>query len=303
MIGFIFPGQGSQFVGMGKDLYENFPQCREIFDRADDILSFKLSKICFDGPEELLKQTENTQPALFIHSLAVFELLKNVEVSAAAGHSLGEYSALTAAESFNFEDGLKIVRKRGELMQQSGNRNPGTMAAIVGLSNEKLTELCESVSNIGVVQPANFNSPGQVVISGSKTAVVKVVELAKRNGAKLAKELVVSGAFHSPLMNYAYENISKELENVTITFPKFPVYSNVTSNPFSEKKEIKKLLIDQIISPVQWENIIKNMIRDGVKKFFEIGSGKVLSGLVKRIDSNIEVSSVGNVEEIKRFLG
>lgn len=303
MIGFIFPGQGSQFVGMGKDLYENFPQCREIFDRADDILSFNLSKICFDGPEELLKQTENTQPALFIHSLAVFELLKNVEVSAAAGHSLGEYSALTAAESFNFEDGLKIVRKRGELMQQSGNRNPGTMAAIVGLSNEKLIELCQSVSDIGIVQPANFNSPGQVVISGSKTAVVKVVELAKQNGAKLAKELVVSGAFHSPLMNYAYENISRELESVTISFPKFPVYSNVTSIPFSEEKEIKKLLIDQIISPVQWENIIKNMIRDGVNKFFEIGSGKVLSGLVKRIDPNIEVSSVGNVEEIKRFLG
>jgi [acyl-carrier-protein] S-malonyltransferase len=302
MIAFVFPGQGSQYVGMGKDIYKDFPECREVFDYANEILGYDLKSICFEGPEDLLKQTENTQPALFVHSLAIFELLKDFQIKAAAGHSLGEYSALTAAGVFKFEDGLRLVRTRGKLMQESGIRNPGTMAAIVGLTIEKVNEICESLKDIGIVQAANFNSPGQIVISGEVNAVKKAIELAKQNGAKLAKELVVSGAFHSPLMNYAYENIASELEKVQFFEPKFPVYSNVTSEKFNNVEEIKSLLVKQIISPVKWQQIVENMTRDGIKTFVEIGAGKVLTGLIKRINPEAEVINVGTSEEIKKFL-
>lgn len=302
MLALVFPGQGSQFVGMGKDFYETFPESRDIFDKANEILGYDLKKICFEGPEEILKQTENTQPALFVHSLAVFELLKDFDVKAAAGHSLGEYSALTAAGGFSFEDGLKIVRVRGKLMQKSGELNPGTMAAIVGLSIEKVNEICAELKTIGIVQPANFNSPGQIVISGEVHAVKKALEFAKQNGAKLAKELILSGAFHSPLMNYAYENISFELEKIKINDLKFDVYSNVTGNKFKDKNEIKQLLIEQIISPVKWHQIIEKMIEDGITKFIEVGAGKVLTGLIKRINSNVQVLNAGTVEEIKVLL-
>ncbi|MBM4174976.1 MAG: ACP S-malonyltransferase [Ignavibacteria bacterium] len=302
MTALVFPGQGAQFVGMGKDLYESFSECRKVFDEADEILKFKLSEVCFYGPEEKLKQTENTQPSLFVHSLAVLQLIKNIQISAAAGHSLGEYSALTASGVMNFSDALKVVRKRGELMQESGVRNPGTMAAIVGLSYDKLNELCESAKTEGIVQPANFNSPDQVVVSGSIAGVRKLVELAKANGAKLAKQLIVSGAFHSPLMNFAYENISNSLESVQLNKFNFPVYSNVTAEKFENENEIKNLLVQQIISPVQWEKIIVNMIRDGIQTFIEIGSGKVLSGLIKRIDPAVETLSLGTKEEIEKYL-
>lgn len=302
MIAFVFPGQGSQFVGMGKDIYNEFPQCKDIFDKANEILGYDLKSICFEGPEELLKQTENTQPALFVHSIAIYEVIKNTEVNGVAGHSLGEYSALTAAGVFKFEDALKIVRLRGELMQESGNRNPGTMAAIVGLSFEKIIEICEELKEIGIVQPANFNSPGQVVISGDVNAVRKAIELAKQNGAKLAKELVVSGAFHSPLMNYAYENIADVLRKVEMFEPKIPVYSNVTGEKFQDITQIRNLLIEQIISPVKWQQIIENMIKDGIETFVEVGAGKVLTGLIKRINSNVNVINVGTSEELKKFL-
>lgn len=302
MIGFVFPGQGSQFVGMGKDLYNDFPVCREVFDKSNEILGYDLKSICFDGPEELLKQTENTQPALFVHSLAIYEMLKDFNVSGVAGHSLGEYSALTAAGVFRFEDALRLVRLRGQLMQESGNKNPGTMAAIVGLSIEKLNEICESLKEIGIVQSANFNSPGQIVISGEVNAVRKAIEVAKQNGAKLAKELVVSGAFHSPLMNYAYERIADVLNKVEMSEPKFPVYSNVTGDKFENLDQIRKLLIEQIISPVKWQQIIEKMIEHGIRIFVEIGAGKVLTGLIKRINSEIEVINVGNSDELKQFL-
>ncbi len=306
MIAFVFPGQGSQYVGMGKDIYNNFPECKSIFDRANEILGYDLKSICFEGPEELLKQTENTQPALFVHSLAIYEKIKTslpeLKVSAMAGHSLGEYSALTASNVFDFESGLKLVRLRGQLMQESGQRNPGTMAAIVGLSIEQVEEICNNVKEVGIAQPANFNSPGQVVISGDLNAVKKVIELAKLNGAKLAKELIVSGAFHSPLMNYAYENIANELRKIKLNEPRVPVYSNVTAKKFSSNTEILDLLIKQIISPVLWQQIIENMINDGIETFVEIGAGKVLTGLIKRINQNVEVFNVGNSEELIKFL-
>ena len=304
MAALVFPGQGSQFVGMGKDLYNDFSVCKNIFDLANQLLGIDLKKICFEGPEELLKQTENTQPALFVHSLAIFEVIKEYykNIECAAGHSLGEYSALTAAGVFNFEDGLKIVRLRGKLMQESGNQNPGTMAAIVGLSTEKIIEICNSLKDTGVVQPANFNSPGQIVISGDLNAVRKAIELAKQNGAKLAKELVVSGAFHSPLMNHAYENIARELEKMNMSEPKFPVYSNVTGDKFQSIEQIRTLLIEQIVSPVRWQQIIEKMIENGITTFIEIGAGKVLTGLIKRINPNVNVINIGTSEELKGFL-
>lgn len=302
MVAFVFPGQGSQFVGMGKDLYNDFPQCKEIFDKANDILGYDLKSICFEGPEEVLKQTENTQPALFVHSLAIYEVIKDYKVDAAAGHSLGEYSALTASGVFRFEDGLKLVRTRGLLMQESGTRNPGTMAAIIGLSIEKVNEICESLKEVGIVQPANFNSPGQIVISGDVSAVRKAVELAKQNGAKLAKELVVSGAFHSPLMNYAYENIGNYINQVEMFEPKFPVYSNVTAEKFESVNQIKELLVEQIIRPVKWQQIIENMVASGIKTFVEVGAGKVLTGLIKRINPDVDVVNIGTSDELKKFL-
>lgn len=298
----VFPGQGSQFVGMGKDLYEEFSECKYIFDIANDILGFDLKKICFDGPDETLKQTEYTQPALFVHSLAVFEVIKNNEFHGAAGHSLGEYSALTAAGVFSFEDGLRLVRTRGLLMQESGQRNPGTMAAIVGLPFEEIEKIYLTASEFGIVQPANFNSPGQIVISGDVNAVHRAIELAKQTGARLAKELVVSGAFHSPLMNYAYENIANELNKVTFNEPSISVYSNVSGQKFRDVSEIKALLIEQIVKPVKWSQLIESMINDGIQRFVEVGAGKVLTGLIKRINSNVQVVNLGTVLELKEFL-
>lgn len=302
MIALVFPGQGSQYVGMGKDLYNDFTTCREIFDNANEILGYDLKSICFEGPEDVLKQTENTQPALFVHSLAIFEVIKNIRVDGVAGHSLGEYSALTAAGVFTFENGLKLVKLRGRLMQESGIRNPGTMAAIIGLSEEKLMEICESLSEVGIVQLANYNSPGQIVISGNVLAVRKAIDIAKKSGAKIAKELVVSGAFHSPLMNYAYERIASELNQVKMSEPKYPVYSNVTGEKFQDVNQIRNLLIEQIIKPVKWQQIIENMIRDGIKTFIEVGAGKVLTGLIKRINADVNVINIGTSEELKKFL-
>lgn len=299
-IAYVFPGQGSQYVGMGKDLCEQFPEAKKFFDEADAVLGFSLSKICFDGPEEELKQTKNTQPAIFLHSVAVWNLLKPSNAAMVAGHSLGEYSALVAAGAISFTDAIKLVRLRGELMQKAGEENPGTMAAVVGLDPQTVSEITKAASEAGIVQPANFNSPGQIVISGSVPGVRKAMELAKERGAKLVKELVVSGAFHSPLMQSAKETLKAALDATTINDAAIPVYANVTSQPVRSADEIRRLLFEQVTSPVRWEESVMNMAKDGASAFVEVGPGKVLQGLVKRIAATAEISGVDKAAEVKR---
>lgn len=299
---FIFPGQASQFVGMGKDLYEEFETARKIFDQAEEILDFDLKKVCFEGPEEELKLTYITQPAIFVHSLAVYSLLKEKGITAqgVAGHSLGEYSALVAAGSLTFEDGLKLVQIRGRLMYESGKKNPGTMAAIIGLSEEQVNELCRRLAPRGIIQPANFNSPGQIAISGEVELIQDALQVAKEMGAKKAVELVVSGAFHSPLMDDARAGLQEALEKTEFKNAEVPVYSNVTAKPVTDREEIRQLLFKQLTSPVLWQKSMENMIADGFDQFYEIGPGKVLCGLLKRINRQVPCQPIGTAEAVKQ---
>jgi [acyl-carrier-protein] S-malonyltransferase len=300
-VAFVFPGQASQYVGMGKDLYEGNSLVKEIYDRAEEILGFELKKICFEGPEELLKQTKITQPAIFVHSYVVSKLLDGkLKADMTAGHSLGEYSALVYADALDFETALRIVKVRGELMQKAGEQNPGTMAAIIGLDDEKVRKICDEVKD-GIVQPANFNAIGQVVISGEVEAVKMAMEIAKREGAKMVKELVVSGAFHSPLMESAKEELKKILDEVEFRKPKIPIYFNVTAKPTFEVEEIKDLLYHQITKPVLWTQTILNMRSDGAVKFYEIGPGKVLQGLIKRTLDDVEVAGFDKLSDIQNL--
>jgi [acyl-carrier-protein] S-malonyltransferase len=294
----IFPGQGSQYVGMGKDLYDGSPTAKMLFEKADETLGFSLSRICFEGPEEELKQTKNTQPAIFLHSIVLFYLLKRISFDMAAGHSLGEYSALVAAGALTFENGLILVRLRGELMQQAGIENPGTMAAIVGLDSKTVNDLCAEISIDENVQAANYNSPGQIVISGSSRGVRKAMESAKIRGAKIVKELQVSGAFHSPLMESAQTGLKGELDRIEIKNTSVPVYANVTARPMHSADEIRRLLFQQLLSPVRWEESIVNMITDGASTFIEIGPGKVLQGLVKRINGNVSTTGIERIADL-----
>jgi [acyl-carrier-protein] S-malonyltransferase len=299
---FLFPGQGSQYIGMASDLYENSVEAKEMIKTADDALGINLSYIMFNGPEDQLKQTEYTQPAIFLHSVILLSIIRTLQIEASAGHSLGEYSALVAAGAIQFYDAVKLVRTRGKAMQQAGLEKPGTMAAIIGLDPAKVVEYCNEASLAGIVQCANFNSPGQIVISGSVEGVKKAMELCKSKGAKLVKELVVSGAFHSPLMESAQQALLQELNDTNFYDARFPVYANVTAQPVTKKDEIKKLLFEQVTSPVRWEETIVNMIKDGVDEFYEVGPGKVLQGLVKRINPDVKCYSIDKYSDVEKYL-
>ncbi|WP_337865066.1 ACP S-malonyltransferase [Ignavibacterium sp.] len=299
---FLFPGQGSQYLGMAKDLFDNTVEAKEMIRTADEAVGANLSYIMFNGPEEQLKQTKFTQPAIFLHSVVLASLIRTLRPDAAAGHSLGEYSALVAAGAIQFYEAVKLVGQRGLAMQYAGEVMKGSMAAIVGLQPQVVEQLCVDASSAGIVQCANFNSPGQIVISGSVDGVKKAMELCKANGAKLVKELVVSGAFHSPLMEPAKEKLQEALSTTNFYDARFPVYTNVTANPVFNKNEIKKLLYEQLTSPVRWEETIQNMINDGIDEFYEIGPGKVLQGLVKRINPDVKVFGIDKYEDVYQYI-
>lgn len=294
---FLFPGQASQYVGMGKDLHDSVTRARELFDIANDIMETDLKKICFEGPAEELKQTKYTQPAIFVHSVIIAELLE-IQPDAAAGHSLGEYSALVTAGALRFEDGLRLVKKRGELMQESGTRSPGTMAAVIGAEADLVEEACKDAADAGIVQPANFNSPGQIVISGSLEGIDRAMAVLKEKGVRIVKKLPVSGAFHSPLMQYAQDELGAVLAETPIQDARFPIYTNVTAAPVTDAAAVRDNLLKQVTSPVLWERSMQNMLADGMERFVETGPGSVLQGLLKRISGDTPCSAVGTLEEL-----
>ena len=299
---FLFPGQGSQYVGMLKDFYEKSSEAKEIIEQAEEAISFKLTEVMFNGPEDALKQTDVTQPAIFLHSVVVNSFLKNIKPDAVAGHSLGEYSALVATGAIDINSGIKLVRFRGQFMLQAGIEKPGTMAAIIGLEQTTLENICMEASKEGIVQCANFNSPGQVVISGSVEGVLKGMELAKEAGAKIVKQLVVSGAFHSPLMQSASDKLKEKLDETDFKDASIPVYANVTAKPVTNSDEIRDLLLKQLNAPVRWAETIENMINDGVDEFIEVGPGNVLQGLVKRINREVKFSGIDKYDQLERFI-
>jgi [acyl-carrier-protein] S-malonyltransferase len=291
---YIFPGQGSQFPGMGKDYYDNSAFSRKLFEQANEILGFRLSDVMFTGTEEDLKQTRVTQPAIFLHSLIAYKSLEGVTPQMVAGHSLGEFTALVANGTLSFEDGLRLVSVRAEAMQRACEQNPSTMAAVLALDDAKVEEICEAVSKElnDVVVPANYNCPGQLVISGSINAVQVACEKLKEAGAKRAMLLPVGGAFHSPLMLPAKEELAAAIESVKFHTPVCAIYQNVAAKAVSRPDDIKVNLIDQLTGPVKWTQLVKAMIADGATKFTEVGPGKVLQGLVLKIDKTMEVNGV-----------
>lgn len=293
MKAYIFPGQGSQFPGMGKDLYENFPLAKELFEKANSILGFRITDAMISGTEEELKQTKITQPAIFLHSVILAKTLGEAfQPNAVAGHSLGEFSALVAGKALTFEDGLTLVSKRALAMQKACEQNPSTMAAILNLDDKVVETICAEVSAAGeVVVAANYNCPGQVVISGTIQGVNIACEKLKAAGAKRALVLPVGGAFHSPLMEPARKELEAAINSTNFSQPVCPVYQNVNASPVTQPEEIKKNLIAQLTAPVRWTQTIQNMTADGIHSYVEVGPGKVLQGLVKKINKDAEAVS------------
>ncbi|AYN66616.1 [acyl-carrier-protein] S-malonyltransferase [Euzebyella marina] len=290
MNAYIFPGQGAQFVGMGLELYEKYPIAQELFEKANEILGFSITDIMFEGSAEDLKETKVTQPAIFLHSVILSKVLgDNFKPDMVAGHSLGEFSALVANGTLNFEDGLKLVSQRALAMQKACELKPSTMAAVLGLDDEVVERLCEETS--GIVVAANYNCPGQLVISGEVEAIESACEKMKEAGARRALVLPVGGAFHSPLMEPAREELASAIENTKFSEPKCPVYQNVTTVAVNDAAEIKKNLISQLTAPVKWTQSVENMVKDGATQFIEVGPGKVLQGLVRKIAKDVESRS------------
>ena len=303
-IALLFPGQGSQYVGMAKDLAENFSEIDLLFKQADSILNFGLTDLMFNGPEDELKLTKNTQPAILLHSIAILKLLENKEIKVcfAAGHSLGEYSSHVAAQSLGFKDALEIVRLRGELMFQSGLKRPGTMAAIINLDLVKIEELCAEASQFGICQPANYNSPQQVVISGEVNGVEKGMEIAKKMGAAKVVQLPVSGAFHSALMTDAKAGLAERLNRTVINPADFPVVANFSAREVQAADDIRHALIEQLDHPVRWIESMEYLAKQNIDLFIEAGPGNVLTGLLKRIDRSQKVISVDKANDIDKVI-
>ncbi|MDR0421023.1 MAG: ACP S-malonyltransferase [Prevotellaceae bacterium] len=289
MKAYIFPGQGAQFTGMGKDLYDNFAQAKEMFEQANDILGFRITDLMFTGTDADLKQTKVTQPAIFIHSTVLAKSLADFHPDMTAGHSLGEFSALVAAKAMSFEDGLKLVAARANAMQKACEKEPSTMAAVIGLDDTKVEEICANTD--GIVVAANYNCPGQLVISGAVAAVESACIKLKEAGARRALVLQVGGAFHSPLMESARIELKAAIESTQFMTPVCPIYQNVDAKPYTDANMIKENLIQQLTSPVRWTQTVQNMCADGATQFVELGPGSVLQGLVKKINSNVAAES------------
>lgn len=296
MKAYVFPGQGAQFPGMGKDLYENSELAKSLFDKANEILGFDITKLMFEGTDEDLKQTKVTQPAIFLHSVILAKTLgEQFKPDMVAGHSLGEFSALVASGALAFEDGLKLVSQRAMAMQKACEAEPSTMAAIIGLEDKVVEDICNEIDE--VVIPANYNCPGQLVISGSMKGIELACEKMKEAGAKRALPLKVGGAFHSPLMEPARAELAEAIKNTSFSKPACPIYQNVNAKAVTEPEEIKENLVAQLTSPVRWTQIMLNMLADGATSFTEVGPGKVLQGLVKKVDRSIETAGIDSYQE------